>query len=102
MPNSMMTNSISCFRTGDQTHCAPRLLLCHFFVVFFVVVFAADFFATAFFAAGFFSEPRNADQRCSGLVGFWAFFTAGFATLLTIQPKLSLPTAWRAGFGAGV
>jgi len=82
-------------------YCGPPLLPFYFFLVFFVAVFAADFLATVFFAADFFSEPRNAAQRSSGLIEFWAFFTARFATALTIQSKLSLPTAWRSASGAG-
>src|ERR1700677_2894810 len=78
--------------------------------------FLAVFFAAVFFgvdvpdaalrdglAAGVFDDvdPRNEAQFSCGLSGDCAFLTANFATLSTIQSKLSWPTEWTSASGAG-
>jgi hypothetical protein len=71
------------------------------FAAFFTAVLVVVDLAAVLFGADFFSEPNSEAQRSSGLTGSLALLMARFATALTIQSKLSLPTEWRSASGAG-
>src|SRR3984885_5361857 len=78
-----------------------------FLAVFFAAVFfgvdAPDAALRGGLALGVFDDgdPRKDAQFICGFSGDCAFFMARFATLSTIQSKLSWPTEWTSASGAG-